>query len=365
LYDTRLPAYLARAGITLLAASEQYASSQWKDPAVIMLQVGVRSGASLISVGIDLAGYPMLAVVVSANSTDDRTSDLDRHQRYEQTPTGACGDLRNAIARIVLEPVLTCLAALDIPDVQIVSVERAKRVDLQNKGAVIPLLYRVDCTTYFCEVWMPPFSGGLAFESMLPRLKDAYLDLRLPGKLVVGKRHYLQKQLRALALGDVLLNTISLSLDAIGSEAPNDHHASANSYALAVWGFPTLSCVCAHVKLGVRSLTVSRAPFMAKEIDMTFPDSAGKVTLFPQGDCEVDVTELEVPVQFEVDTIALRVSQLSTLGSGYVIELDKPVSEMQIRLVIHGQTIGYGELVAVGEHLGVRIVHMVRNDGTA
>jgi type III secretion protein Q len=39
------------------------------------------------------------------------------------------------------------------------------------------------------------------------------------------------------------------------------------------------------------------------------------------------------------------------------------VADAQLRLVAHGQTIGYGELVTVGEHLGIRIIRMAHRHG--
>jgi len=63
-------------------------------------------------------------------------------------------------------------------------------------------------------------------------------------------------------------------------------------------------------------------------------------------------------VQFEIDTLALPLSQVAALRRGYVIELDTPVTDARIKLVAHGQTIGHGELVSVGEHLGIRITGM-------
>jgi type III secretion protein Q len=41
-----------------------------------------------------------------------------------------------------------------------------------------------------------------------------------------------------------------------------------------------------------------------------------------------------------------------------VIELDVGLLDASVRLVCHGQTLGVGQLVAVGEQLGVRIVQM-------
>jgi len=71
-----------------------------------------------------------------------------------------------------------------------------------------------------------------------------------------------------------------------------------------------------------------------------------------------DIGELDLPVQFEIDTLALPLSQVAALRRGYVIELDTPVTDARIKLVAHGQTIGHGELVSVGEHLGIRITGM-------
>lgn len=76
------------------------------------------------------------------------------------------------------------------------------------------------------------------------------------------------------------------------------------------------------------------------------------------------IGELELPVQFEIDTVSLPIDQLSALEPGYVIELPVAVTDARLRLVVHGQTVGYGELVAVGEHLGVRIIRMAHRHGT-
>ncbi len=78
----------------------------------------------------------------------------------------------------------------------------------------------------------------------------------------------------------------------------------------------------------------------------------------------IEIGELDLPVQFELDSVALPLAQLSTLRPGYVIELETPINDARIRLVAHGQTIGYGELIAVAEHLGIRIVRMAHDDGS-
>lgn len=71
-----------------------------------------------------------------------------------------------------------------------------------------------------------------------------------------------------------------------------------------------------------------------------------------------NVAELELPVQLEVDQLALSLSTLSGLQPGQILELSVPVDQADIRLVVYGQTIGTGRLLAVGEHLGVQILSM-------
>jgi len=68
--------------------------------------------------------------------------------------------------------------------------------------------------------------------------------------------------------------------------------------------------------------------------------------------------ELQVPVSFEVDTARITLGELAGIRPGYVIELEKPVTAATVRLVCHGQTVGHGQLVAVGEQMGIRIVRM-------
>ena len=67
---------------------------------------------------------------------------------------------------------------------------------------------------------------------------------------------------------------------------------------------------------------------------------------------------LQVPVSFEIDSARIALGELASLGEGAVIELDVPLPEATVRLVCHGQTLGLGQLVAIGDQLGVRIVRM-------
>jgi type III secretion protein Q len=82
------------------------------------------------------------------------------------------------------------------------------------------------------------------------------------------------------------------------------------------------------------------------------------------GDEPIDIGELNLPVKFELDTVQMPVVQLSALRPGYVVELPVPIIDARIRLTSYGQTIGTGELVTVGDQLGVRVLQMMHGNGS-
>jgi type III secretion protein Q len=78
------------------------------------------------------------------------------------------------------------------------------------------------------------------------------------------------------------------------------------------------------------------------------------------------VQDVELPVSFEIDTARVSLAELAGMRPGYIVELQAPVMEAMVRLVCHGQTIGQGQLVAVGDQLGVRIERMgIEHDAAA
>jgi type III secretion protein Q len=78
-----------------------------------------------------------------------------------------------------------------------------------------------------------------------------------------------------------------------------------------------------------------------------------------------DFNDLQLPVSFEVDTARISLGELSSMRPGYVIELDRPLKASVVRLVCQGQSVGHGQLVAVGEQLGIRIARIGLESGAA
>jgi type III secretion protein Q len=81
-------------------------------------------------------------------------------------------------------------------------------------------------------------------------------------------------------------------------------------------------------------------------------------------DTPVEISQLDLPLKLEIDTVSMPVAQLSALRAGYVLELPTALPDARIRLVTYGQTIGFGELVSVGDHLGVRLVQLSHSHGS-
>jgi type III secretion protein Q len=60
--------------------------------------------------------------------------------------------------------------------------------------------------------------------------------------------------------------------------------------------------------------------------------------------------------------VPIALSELAAIEPGYVVQLATPVAQARLRLVACGQVIGHAEMVAVGDHLGARIIRMVARD---
>lgn len=71
-----------------------------------------------------------------------------------------------------------------------------------------------------------------------------------------------------------------------------------------------------------------------------------------------DIGGLSLPVAFEIDTARIRLDDLAALGAGSVVPLNVAVRDATVRLVCHEQVVGTGQLVVIGDSLGVRIARM-------
>lgn len=85
----------------------------------------------------------------------------------------------------------------------------------------------------------------------------------------------------------------------------------------------------------------------------TMPPPAEPPAKTPAGPVKVD--DLPVPVLFDVGQLDLTVGQLRTVAEGYTFELPATPPRL-VTIRANGREIGQGELVEIGDKVGVRVV---------
>lgn len=86
------------------------------------------------------------------------------------------------------------------------------------------------------------------------------------------------------------------------------------------------------------------------------PTAVADATDAPAADPDALARQLPVDVTFEIGRSELRVGELSALQPGYVFPLAGPLEGANVTIRANGQAVGQGEVVAVGDTLGVRLL---------
>lgn len=378
LFDARLDTLVARlSGIEnwqLQPVSRDDAAPPVGEPGRIVLA----HVAGTMSIDVDLRSYPALQILASAEPVSPAEGSAN---------AGAAQALRQSIAAALLAPLVETLLSAGIGTWRVAEVRRldpdapggpgapvadaADRADallahvaltaggrhhtahVQASPAILALLERRIASLHDHAAPSAPGTHALPPD---PAVHSPSLPAwRIPGRITIGARRIAIAALEALRPGDVLLRTLAPATEtALGLGHPFRAHAA--------WGTPGLTRLNVAVQIDDNRLAILEDPIMNDEAQ--YPDDGSPpLTVDLQGD-PIEIGELDLPVQFELDSVALPLAQLSSLRPGHVIELDTPVADAQIRLVAHGQTIGYGELIAVAEHLGIRIVRMAHGDAS-
>lgn len=194
------------------------------------------------------------------------------------------------------------------------------------------------CTAWRLQVMAPGPSvlGWLSRQLQHAALAelDPWLALRLPLRCVLFERTLGPKEVLSLRVGDIVLHP-----GTTGTRLP---------VRICFGEGPTLE---AHAHLEERA---------AEQEGMLGGESVvldSEVKPVTKGDLG-RLAELGLPVSFEIDSGRMPLAELAALGPGAVLGLASPLREATVRLTCHGQVLGHGRLVAIGERLGVRIEHM-------
>ena len=173
-------------------------------------------------------------------------------------------------------------------------------------------------------------------QSVNPDL-EPLRGLQVPTRLRLFERHLSSQRLRDIAPGDFVLCS--------PTQRAGTRWRASLSFGLGI-------TMQAHADLDIEQsrVHVTAAPRL---VDEDAASSRQGTALDTDG-----LADLQVPVAFEIDSARVSLGELAALGEGSVIELDVALLEASVRLVCHGQTLGIGQLVAIGDQLGVRIRRM-------
>ncbi|RKE40059.1 type III secretion protein Q [Paraburkholderia sp. BL23I1N1] len=302
--DARVAGYLhATLGITewqAALADAQSFDAAYTDPGVIELTLAPADGMSAVGVGVrvalDLHAYAPLAI----------TAWPDSDALSAKPPADVA--LRQAVAGVVLEPLFERLIRAGFRDLRVVAVRRGRLGDSTSTRkptgettAVSPIVtlsfvlderrYQVglsadpacyDVLDRLLRVAPSPASisspAAATASDTSPSSPDpaseTAVDLTVPGSLILGVKRLPVDTLHALESGDVLLRAAFPSLDATlldASSAPSSPHARPR--AVAAWGTPGLTRVCAAVEIDGQSLVIVKEPNMSEELDPASADA--------------------------------------------------------------------------------------------
>lgn len=93
------------------------------------------------------------------------------------------------------------------------------------------------------------------------------------------------------------------------------------------------------------------------------PKSTEESPDVPNADLEA-VYDIPVTVSAVLGTANLQIQQLLKLGRGAVVELDRKVGEA-VDIYVNGRLVARGEVMIVGEKLGVTMTEIVKSQSTA
>jgi type III secretion protein Q len=282
--------------------------------------------------------------------------DLSQHPELASLAAGgepARANVRTAVAAILLAPLLCALEQLGIEGVEIVSLER--RMPAKHAAECCALAFRI---------------GAQRIDAVLEHIDDGWLDtleqivarqctpiathvseIAVPGRLRVGEKTISITTLESLRPGDVILGAVPAS---VGALLANE---VASVRMEVVWGRFGTRQLRAMVDVAQDKFTLNEDPTVSHDTQFNAP-------LTDSVDSPVGISHLDLPLKLEIDAVSLPVAQLSALRAGYVLELPTAIPDARIRLVTYGQTIGFGELVSVGDHLGVRLVQLSQSHGS-
>lgn len=171
----------------------------------------------------------------------------------------------------------------------------------------------------------------------MPAVRCRSLEgLRVPVSFCVGKTQIRLREVRSVEPGDI-----------IGIEEWSSSGAAL--LVTAELGGPAGRTLVGLAEGSRITLHQVKDPAMTQELTA---DGAAQ----DEGQLPLDrLDALEVTLRFEVGELAVSLGELRSVRTGHVFELGQELNRSPVRILAHGNVLGKGYLVAVGDRLGVRV----------
>lgn len=187
------------------------------------------------------------------------------------------------------------------------------------------------------------FDNAASLDALLPALvprahaqTHAFDHLRLPVNFVFGQTQIRLREVASIRPGDII------GIESWGS-------SGAALVVTADLGGPAgvqLTGLAEGSRITLQSskdspMNRDTPPALASDADANLPIDR--------------LDALEVNLRFEVGDLSLSLGELRNIRAGHVFDLAQPLNRCPVRIVAHGNVLGKGHLVAVGDRLGVRV----------
>ncbi|HEX7913007.1 MAG TPA: type III secretion system cytoplasmic ring protein SctQ [Paraburkholderia sp.] len=289
--------------------------------------------------------------------------DVSRHATLEAIALEPDADRRAALGNLWLAAPLDTLAGHGVaqPSVLDISLD-AEQTDSQNAAGALHFEYGLaDNPAHAAVLLEAPAPLAAALERRMTgtraasvALPDALAAIAVPTRIRLRTRRCTTALLGSLRAGDVLL----------GWPRASGYAQSATlEHATVLWGAADGRAACAQARIDGHHMILETFPeTMNHDPDLSLESAAGSTGETAAAERTVDLNEVELPVHIEVVTVNLPLGQIAALRPGYILTLPLKLADAEIRLVAHGQTLALGELVAVGDNLGLLIQHIANSD---
>ncbi len=192
-----------------------------------------------------------------------------------------------------------------------------------------------------CRLWLISASAGSSAE-----LREAFslksdvnawrtLQVTLPGKVIIETKSWTESQIRSLRTDDLIFTGFS-------------------------WINKTAS-IAMRAKFGLGVVLSTTAIFNPE--NMMVDVGSVDTQLEPEAQpsmvvSHLGVSDIQLPVSFELDTARISLSDLGRLAAGECLRLPVEARNAPVRLMFYGQLLGTGRLVQMNGNLAIAIESM-------